>query len=319
MTLTVQSIGIGRDFTSIAAWEAATESSGNIQRGEVYDDKIYDESLTITGLGSPSAANHRQLVAADGEKYSPLTNTGVRIITADLPLTLEESFTQVSGIRVETTGNKYCLLTAFDPTPTDLLLVDSYFKTDEDSVFDCLSLTHTSGMIYNCIVVGGSLGINKADAGEWNIYNCTVYKFKDYGIALIYGEARNNIAIDPSGVSTLCFEVTQAQKSNNVASDNSVAAHANSYGNESALDILTDPDGDDFTPKGNALNNGITLGVFTHDIADTYRPQDSGWDIGAYEYIEEPAVEPDHIVVGWGMIRIGSTDINVGNAAFNRT
>ena len=89
MPTITKSIGtIGRDYSTITAWEAdldngALYASGDDAVGETYNDSAFDESVTIDGGGTVGLASVTLTVAA-GERHDGTAGTGARIVRSSL-------------------------------------------------------------------------------------------------------------------------------------------------------------------------------------------------------------------------------------------
>lgn len=85
MATVTYSIGTsGRDYSTIAAWEAdldnlALYSSGDDAVGELYNDSAFDGTITIDG-GATSGIASRTLRPATGEGHDGTAGSGVRIV-----------------------------------------------------------------------------------------------------------------------------------------------------------------------------------------------------------------------------------------------
>lgn len=85
MPTTTTSIGTtGRDYSTIASWEADLDNggvytSGDDALGECYDDAAFDETFTING-GGTVGLNGVTLSVASGERHDGTAGTGARIV-----------------------------------------------------------------------------------------------------------------------------------------------------------------------------------------------------------------------------------------------
>lgn len=104
----VKSIGsaVGRDYATIAAWEAALPDltvSDTIQIGELYNDNGVGNPATadanpLINVTGTTATNYVVLRAATGHSYKPNTHGGAWIRNAGVVIRLTSPFTRLQGI-----------------------------------------------------------------------------------------------------------------------------------------------------------------------------------------------------------------------------
>lgn len=105
-TVVTKTVGaVGRDYSTLAAWEADTDNNlvalDELQVGNVYDDADFTAFVTLNGA-TVDAARYRVLRAAAGEEYEPISGVGVYVIdsTSDL-IRVDEEFGVIQGIGSE--------------------------------------------------------------------------------------------------------------------------------------------------------------------------------------------------------------------------
>lgn len=168
--------------------------------------------------------------------------------------------------------------------------------------------TNSSSLAYNNVIYSNVNGIRITfNAGGVRLLNNTVWKNTQHGIEIgstaLTNEVVNNVTVSNSnrGLS-IASGTAVTTVTNNLIVDNVLGNLSNSdsdtvlSGNitDNAADpALTDPENGDFTigTSSAARNAGISLSAtFTIDKAGTSRPQESVWDIGAFEF---PAAAPN--------------------------
>lgn len=188
--------GVGRDYSTIVAWEAATDidlgTSGGLW-GEMYHDATAGEPtwsysstqalITISGAFSFAGGNrYRRLFAASGHKFDPVKRTGVWI--------LRQLVNSSSAFR-----------DVFD-------ILESYFRMEDIAIIDDVNVTSTSGFTD---IISVRLGTDPRLTGCW------------VQMAGLYGDGTAGTA------SGACYRI-----SNDAIVANCVAVGGETYGNRGA-------------------------------------------------------------------------------------
>lgn len=300
MATNISSIGsgVGRDYPTIEAWRVATAGSSDIERGQLYADSTFNESVNFDDSGTTAGA-YRQLEPAPGETVL-WENTGN-------PCKIKEDFFRLRGkgrLEIRNTytgsGNRYCV----NITDSALNAVVSGVKgsftgvpTGTDSAvfnFD----TGTSGAIISCIArvsVGGNgrFGFrNASTSGVKFLVNCVAHGFDDFANSsgvqsvntsslFIYNTISVGSAIGDD------FAVGGAVNVDYCISEDSSAGGASSITGAVIGDLFQDTT--DYRPKADAdsVDAGVSLSGLlgalwvTYDD-QTFDPDGSGVEIGPW-------------------------------------
>lgn len=298
----VSTIGIGRHFTTPAAWEAASQGSGNVQRGEMYADSVYTQGVTIQGMSSPSPTKHRELVAASGEEYNPVTDTGVKFNGTSVFVILNEDYCEVEHLGIIRIGAGRVFGSTIEPLGD--IFIDSCFAkaNGKDTGQDCFDFGSRAvvGRVFNCIAVNGDHGfINLAGVADINLHNFTAHEC-DIGVYQEGGDVANCIA---TSCVTIGFQGSSPDAVVNNISEDASAPGANSQSGITPESLFNDKDANDFRLLAGsaAVGSGIDISAqFTWDFANETRTVP--WDVGAYKLVTIPGPTPTP--AGSGILRI---------------
>lgn len=312
MATNISSIGTARDYSTVAAWEAATGldlvTNGDIEVGEWHDDQDWTTTQALVILGATTdASNYRVLRAASGDEYDPVANTGLWWTKTEngQGITIgEANFRFGPGIGIErtysgaTSGAR--VLINVNANGDNFLIERCYLEVSNDGTYDntivvVRAASGAIGVVYRNVIVSCKVGTKAApDVGlrfaddDCEMLNCVVYDAAVSGIsnnadAGATGMVVENCISMSSGTSDFAFGSGTYATNDYNCSDDASATGANSITSQTDTDIFEDPTNNDFTLKSgsNAIDDGADLsGQFTDDFDGTTR---SGtWDMGAY-------------------------------------
>lgn len=315
MSYLTSSIGTtGRDYSTVAAWEADTDNdlvaAANGEHGILYDDSTFTLTSGITISGAVvSATYQRALRVAVGEEYDPSTDTGVQFdlnySSAIRAFTVAEDYFEMTG--------PFKISNAAGTTATDHIEVTTASNCTFDSIFhlpNSTGLTTKSGQSIDCnrasesgnvirnivfsdpdddwaniaITVGSSTQVVA-------VKNCTFYGGSLLGANATSSSnctAENVVSVAPSSSFNDFYGGwdTGASSTNNASNDTS-SPGGSSQDSIVVADTWTDAANSDLTVKdaSSALaDNGTDLsGEFTKDVILTTRT--GTWDIGAFDFV----------------------------------
>lgn len=202
-TTVVKTIGTSsRDYSTIAAWEAAAPASlvavDEIWQGECYNDSefLVTSGISISGI-TVDSTRYVRLTAASGQSFADNASK----------LTNALAYNQSNGVGIRTATNYVVLLTiSVDYTHFDRLQISRAASLGTDHVISAVSRTglqfsqsivdtigstgtyclainsNTGSTAVNSLILtrGTSSGINASySSGTPGIYNCTVVKTSD--------------------------------------------------------------------------------------------------------------------------------------------
>lgn len=296
----------GRNHSTIAAWEAATDedctagwgagiyASPCSPVGVCYDDADFGEDVVVAGA-TTSGDYHRRLTVASGERHAGKTGDGVKIV-GYVKLGAYDDWFVLEDVIVETAlGEGFAdaaLYFHYAHNATSLLgrrcVIDTaeYYaiKQEDGGLSPTIILRNLA--IHGGRGSSGPLVIVDANPSTVEADNCSAYS----GIANVLGYAyvttcTNCIAIVTGTAYASCGG------DYNIGSDTS-APGANSIDNETSA-IFADAGGEDLHLASDATaasGAGDDLSAeFTDDIEQDTR---SDWDIGADEYVGVAGIAP---------------------------
>lgn len=108
-TVTVRQDGTG-DYTTVTSAEAAADISSGYYKIEIDDSNSYNEYVTISVSGTPSASNYVWVTASSGNRHSGVSSTTghARIFTSSsgtYPLKIYENYTRVDYLELDRVSN----------------------------------------------------------------------------------------------------------------------------------------------------------------------------------------------------------------------
>ncbi len=307
-TTNVSSIGTDScggtcDYSTISAWEAATDTglvAGNvIEKGELWNDGDFSAGATIDGA-TTDATRYRILTSNDAEKGDGTEGTGPRI-TGDSNDVLDganEDFVRISYIEITNWGSATGARNA----------VTTGSGADDWTVHHMLIHTPSNTSSLTPIAIRCANG-----AADWFIYRNMIYNINlsntanEVGISSSRGATVNNNTVYNALEGFASLDATGDGVLKNNISVGNTTDYADSYGNGS--DFNVDEDG---TAPGDPGTNNVTTsqtldGTFFADLVDFFlisgsNAVDAGvdlsspydvditgftvtgtWDIGAHE------------------------------------
>lgn len=288
----------GRDYSTIASWEAdldngAIYASGDTAVGECYNDSTFSISagITINGGGTVGLAGVI-LQAASGQRHDGTAGTGVRIIAsaAITMFTLSRGSLNVRWLVIDCNktgihGVDFGSLGAITGQTIENCIVCRVKRADTvhgiyhrpgDGIDSCILNTQ----VFNCdnTNTGSTLcyGIRSTGVRATSVLNCTVHNIKKGGSSgTCIGiqpsnnadhTSKNNISTDPSGGATVnCFgTAASAVQSNNLSSDTTATGSGSLTSKSSSTQFVsTTVDSEDLHLKAgaDAINAGTDLGT----------------------------------------------------------
>jgi parallel beta-helix repeat protein len=178
----------------------------------------------------------------------------------------------------------------FDSVDRNVVSNNKFYNTGFVRFFGGITVNHgTDNKIFNNIFYNtfGALDVVR-NARNTLVANNTFYNNQGWGIRLDIGTSngpnttvKNNILVNSETI-----EVGGAPGTN--CSHNYTPTAANCSNTVSGNILFTNPGGGIFTVQSGsvAINSGTPVSGVTRDYIGTTRPQGSGYDLGAYEFIE---------------------------------
>lgn len=274
MATIIKSIGTsGRDYSTIAAWEAdldngAIYSAGDVAVGECHDDSTFDESLNVNGGGTVGLSGVRLSVAA-GHRHDGAAGSGAKIIKSGTGgsyiLTItpcsSSAFAAVEWLEISATDSPDSYFGGVanggaSGTPESYfqnLIVHDIVDSVSGGQVIGISATTDVGIIANNIVYSidnassnGTVGITTGGGSTVRqTYNNTVYNIhastsgqNASGISQNGGShvASNNIAVGTTAAGTATdIQISAGTASHNLSSDAS-ASGTGALTNKAAAD-----------------------------------------------------------------------------------
>jgi hypothetical protein len=320
MATITNSIGSGRDYSTVAAWVAATTGllGTDIYRGEVYDD--FDELVDITG-GSTTPTSYRVLSVPVAFRHLAIPGTGPALIrnssaTNEQIIQIAEAYSRVEWLEVTRIGsvtqsagvNRGVYLNAAHTRASHMLIHDMASRQSQHGIGHAI---HDGLIAYRNIIygltrpagsnagVGIAMSAGAADT-EMHIYGNTVFDCVTRGIlaeAFNFSGAvinvRNNVAHSCGLTDFSFFKGTAGvvNSSHNVSGDATADFTGSDTGaliNQALASLgFVDSDAGDFhlTSGSVLINAGIDLGAPYDEDIDAVAVADGDWDIGADEFV----------------------------------
>lgn len=316
-TILTKTIGALRTYTTISAWESATDydlvGSDVLEIGEMYDDGDFSVSNQAIGSATTDTTHYRILRAALGHEYNPVTDTGVWLsgnssLRSIRPL---EYYLRLQGFGIENTGDGDVI--SRESAGRHATYDSIYAENSSSTVagFDIIG-AYDGSLVINCIARGGG-GSNGASYGirgsrpVFRIFNCLAIDVDrgggvGIGINNHYGNAEtiNCISVNSGDQD---FSVDGTYRHN--ASSDSTATGTGSITSISAADVFNDPDNNDFRlqPGVSIIDAGENL---DYEFSNSFDPDanhgdSSGfWNIGPYDgyftsFLDLDAISDGHL------------------------
>lgn len=302
--MTVKTIkSAGGDFTTLSAWEAAQAATLTAPaEAECYNFALTN-NFAISGI-TTSAANYIRIYAPLAERHDgrarAVSGTGFRISESAAfgTVRIAANHVRLEGLEIEHTGTNQPLIMASalaaganDIRVEKCLIHDVTTGTSYtvDATATNLNLT-----IRNSIVYGTRRSMNSTGATAVTVENSTFWRHAaQLGLVCNSELSCKNVYSGHTGAAAEDFYTggSAASGNNNASSDTSQATdYTAGFSNVAGSAVFTSvtSGSEDFTLKAgtNALVDvGATLGTVTDDIIGTARPQNSVYDIGAFERI----------------------------------
>jgi len=311
--------GFGRDYTSLATWESATDNNlVSLAQSEVlecYDDAAnFDDRIDF--IGATTNSSYFRIIRPAGtfgqagwQGHNGTPSVGV-------------TFTRSSGIGFVVSGENYVSVQdlVFDSVDDDTCETDagSYTSWVGCILVDCggrgMNVSGgTDNVVVNCIVIRQNEHPFLADTDDCYFLNCTA-------IDSVIGRGFNEFSVDPIWINCLGdgnsdddFDGGSGFIEENNASGDATASGTGSRINQTFT--FVNAAGDDYNlaaTDAGARNYGQDLSAhgvfpFDDDIKFQTRPGEGTWDIGASEYV--PDSGPDLTDIN-GILAANINDIN---------
>lgn len=303
-TIVENTIGAtGRDYATIALWEAATRlhciALNTRYVGKLYDDADFALAGTpqVISGATTDTLRYRELVPADGQRFNALTGEGVKITaTGAQALKITERNFRLSGVAVDNTSassNRVGIQIEGKGCLVDACFVQVLASAGAGAAACIYGLSGASQSVRNCIVLGAgaATGANygvRMTGAYARIDNCTAFEIDGFGAGTGYGfsvskatsRVTNCIALDcvtdfDTSASALCDY--------NLSSDTTAPGPHSLISQTSAL-VLNGAGANDFRllPGSPALNVGLSLSaIFSTDFDGETRK--APWELGCYD------------------------------------
>ncbi len=292
-THTYGSGGMGRDYTLMNAWRAATALNlvglAESRHLAIYNDAVFTDNLRMVGA-TTNATYYRSVGAAAGEEHDGTPNTGVRFLNSTVQRTfrINESFGQIHDIVATNTFTTTALISAFSFSGGGGRLAGCIAHgvvnggTGGGNGIDARASTGLVEII-DCISIGSkSAGFRSGTAGTTTEYgNCTSVDNGTQGFNNVGGGTATAINCLSSGAAVRDFNGTWAAATKTNASSDATAPGTDPQASQTFT--FVDASSDDYH-----LASGDTgaLGFGTDQSADYDDDIDrntvSTWSIGAH-------------------------------------
>jgi hypothetical protein len=312
------------DYSTIQSWEDGEDGVlTETERGDVYNDKTYAENITFSG-STTDADNYMYLTVPIAERHNGTAGTGVKLDPSSSghafyvrdQYTVIEGFeitglagTSDEGVRLGASNNEA------DYTSLRYLLIHDLNTSQQDGVYtgiwDVFGVSIENTIMYDIARAGIHMQMYQ-DSGldqDINLRNVTIYNANTQndgggGIHIFASDsssigivnATNTIVMGTNYTSD--FSVAEASGTQtfnlyNCMSEDGTADDYNGSGN-----LVSKVIADQFTSVtagsedlrlktgSDAIDAGLDVSAYLNDdIEGDARPQVSGWDIGADEFI----------------------------------
>lgn len=213
--LTYGASGFGRDFTSLATWEVATDTDhvadAETDVLECFDDASDFDDTVVMGGSTNNASFHRIIRVASGQGHDGTPNVGVTFrnttASAIFMFRIDETFSNVQdlvlsqhatsasstwALRLDGVDTKAIACLSFDGVNAGAGTSRGFRMTAEDTI------------VVNCMAVDGFYGFRASlDGGTETayFYNCTAVDADQHGFSLTdaIGVAKNCLATGSVG------------------------------------------------------------------------------------------------------------------------
>lgn len=310
----VSTVGPGKDYTSLSAWEAAKQAVlSAVEEAQIY--AFSDTTAVVIDGWTTSATNYIWIHTVAGEGHGGYRDTAKYVLSnasADV-LKILENYVRVEGLQLEqTTVNIPTALVTCEGTGASDIRLDTLLFTSTTSggsglnsgisVSDAVGGTITVNA-YNCVAYNmintdfptspaAGIAFTMPSFGVFNVYNCTAF---DCQVGFVSPAATYKTkAINCHAHSSSSADFTGAfhASSNFNCSSDATAPGANSLINKAAGDVdftsttttaTTFLDIDSTSVLVGAGTDDPYTGVYSDDIKS--RTRTSTWDIGANEFV----------------------------------
>lgn len=310
-----------RDYSTITAWETGEQGDlvtlQEIHKGEMYNDSIFDEQVTIDG-STTNSSYYMWLTVAAGERHNGTAGSGARIVASSsyTPFTVYDDGV-FEWIEIDMNSNSAFTFFYAKGGYGQWFDIKNVIAHGSSGAFSTLKgLISTGGgrthKIINNVVydltqtAGGSqqaYGIYLSDVNNATVLNNTVYNIKNnngsgsgYGIRIgdYSGHTyQNNIAMDTGGTSSgtiadfslsSCANATCSYNLSSDATAPGTGSLTNKLASNQFVSLVSGSEDLHLKTGADAIDAGTDLSAtFTDDIDGDTR---SGtWDIGADETI----------------------------------
>jgi len=290
----VESIGAtGRDYSTIAAWESATDEDCTTgwgtgvyadpcsPMGDCYDDADFDERYVLSGATTDST-HYRRLTVHVGERHVGKEGAGVTlVIDQEYDVVIQDLYIVIEWFLLTGTGNRSGPNNA--PENSRCMIRNIVCATTESMSFYIANCgAGTEAYLRNCSIYGMSqYGIHGASTIPWIVQNCSILGTADY--TLRYATCTNVIASSSTGTH-IFFNCTGDY---NIGSDTSApGGHSiHSIAPADLFESIVSGSEDLHLKDDNTAASGAGSDLsasFTTDIDGETR---TDWDIGADEYV----------------------------------
>lgn len=224
-TTVIESIGDGKDYANILAWDNAHHGENQTSTDRIYIGEVYPgehSNSTFVSFNKPDSrvdsTRYRILRAATGHKYDPVTDSGVKIVNdaagIQNPFRMRENFFRFEGIGVfneaVTSGFKRCFridkrcwingvyakLTGGTNVNNAVFQLSAAFATGETYLTNCIA--EGEGTADGLPASGAAAGFSTAlGAMDHYLLNCNAYNVKFFG-SVEFGSSGWGFVVGPN-------------------------------------------------------------------------------------------------------------------------
>jgi hypothetical protein len=235
-TSTYGGAGLGRDYTSLSAWEADTDidlvTATNGEVLECYDDEDFEDYVTL-GDATTDADYFRVIKPVDGEGHDGTPNNGVNFTESIITVfRIRESYSQIHdiiGIRTGTdVGSIYAFQASAGSSSSNIAFIGCIGKATNDGLgeayafrlenYDSNISLVINCLAYDCKTYGFDAILTLAHPGTVYAYNCVSINAGSQGFrcadATVTFICKNCISVDSGSddyhqtTNTTCLDTT---------------------------------------------------------------------------------------------------------------
>lgn len=307
--------GVGRDFSTIAAWEASLPATlADAYVGECYNDSEFTGTTGIvTFSGSTtSATNTITLTCASGESfrdhaavqtnalaYNQANGVGLKITSSySTAIVVSEDNVILDGLQVKATASHAASVSpAASAAAVQNCILDALGNGGNGVLGNVTHGTYVNNLII-CRSSGGT-GVRSSYPSSIVFENNTVVAPSGTAGSVGFNSAHGSMPVVNCAVFGFTTNFSGTLTGNNNASDQTISFGTSNQASLTYADQFVDSTADWRLKTGSALIDAGAADATNvpDDIAGTTRPSGSAYDIGCWEFVTSgggttPTVKP---------------------------